>query len=452
MTASASDLDAGGAGGGILRNSTIALVVRLVAAPFGLLVVTLTTRLLSPEDAGRFFVLYSFCSVAAIIIGCGQSMSAVRLVSEALALKSPGRAKQAMYAALRIVAFAAFIYAALLCLPPVQAVLAQLLQFDLNVPILALLFAWTVGLALQSLLAELFRGMHDILRASIFGGLCSSLLSLMALVGSLVLFTPSLLVFVGLVVSATLLASAVAGSSLYRLTRHLPRGPESAWRSVLSLSLPFWGTSVVLVVLGQADLWILNQLSNSESVALYGAATRLTQLLTLPLLVINAALIPVISEQHALGQHQRLQEVLRTSAAMAALPAILALLLFAVAGSWLLGLFFGDVYRQAHGLLVILAAGQCVNVLGGSAGYTLLMTGHQRDMFLITVASGAAMCVLAVALGSQLGATGVAIGAATGLAVQSLVMCWAVWRRLGLITLASPAAFLRPLHTLKALA
>ncbi|WP_313514270.1 oligosaccharide flippase family protein [Pseudomonas sp.] len=442
---------AAGKSSSLARNSAISLAVRLLAALSGLLVTTLITRTLEPAAAGNYFILFSFCSISAIVIGCGVNLSVVRLVSEAMALGRPERAKGAIWMALKLLAFAALVYATVLLLPPVSRQLSAFLKFPPDVLLPILLVIWTIGLALQSALAETFRGLQDILRASVYGGPCSSLLYLTALGIAALYSAPTLQKTVALVAGATLLAVLICSMALHRALRRLPAPQMPGWRTLLALSLPLWGTNLLLVVLTQADLWILNQLADSAEVALYGAASRLTQLLTLPLLVLNSALVPMISEQHALGQHARLQSLLRDSAALAALPAILALFLFAVAGPLLLELFFGASYRGAHGVLLILGAGQCVNVLCGSAGYTLMMTGHQRDMLWITGLSGALLIPLALLLGAWFGSSGVALGVATALGLQSLAMCACVRLRLGLVTMASPQGMLHPLRTLKRL-
>ena len=439
------------ASSGIIWNSSASLVVRLLSALCGFLVIALVTRLLAPEDAGRYFMLYSFCSIVAVVIGCGLNLTSVQQVSEAIALKSPERVKSTIYTSLTILALSTFIFATLLPLRSVGDALTHVLMTDVDWVVLLLIFVWTVGLALQSTIGEVFRGMHDIQRAAFYGFLCNGVLCLAALAGAFVLSVHSLRAVSGLTAAAALLAAGVASASLHRFTGTMSGRGKLSLRTTMKMSLPFWGTNLVLVLLTQADIWMLNHLSNGTDVALYGAASRLTQMLTLPLLVLNSALIPVISEHHALGQRERLQDLLRGSATMAAVPAFIALIAFALAGGWILQAAFGEAYREAHLILLVLAVGQCVNVLCGSAGYVLLMTGRQRDMFFITAVSGAAMCLLAWVLGSKFGALGVAIGSAMGLATQSLMMCWTVWRCLGMVTFASPSAMLHPFRTLRVL-
>jgi O-antigen/teichoic acid export membrane protein len=59
-------------------------------------------------------------------------------------------------------------------------------------------------------------------------------------------------------------------------------------------------------------------------------------------------------------------------------------------------------------VLVILSCARLVAVCTGSSGVTLMMTGHQRTMMLITVGSGAFALTAEILLAPAYGITGVA--------------------------------------------
>lgn len=436
---------------GLIRNSLWSLSFRLLSALSGLLLTALLARLLTQAETGQYFILLSLSSIGSVVICCGMNFAVVRLIAEAQALKASGAAKGTMLAALGTVGAAGLVFALALFSPVGQGLLQRYAGIAPGPLLTFLLVVWTVALAGQALFAELFRGLQQILLASLFGGACASLLALGAL--SLArLSTPlDLPLAVALVASATLAGVALAAAVLWRSARRLPGAPRRDWRRLAAIAWPLWITNLMLVVLVQADLWILNSQGDSAQVALYGAAVRITQLLTLPLLVLNAALIPMISERHALGDFPALQRLLRASAALAALPALLAVAFFAVAGGWLLQLFFGPGYGEALPLLLILAAGQLANVLCGSAGYTLMMTGRQQDMMWITLLAGLLMIGLGLYWVREHGALGVAWASALGLTAQSLAMWWRVRQRLDLWTHASAGFLARPLQALRAL-
>ena len=77
------------AASGIVFGSIWSLGFRALAAFSGLLVAMLITRQLSQADAGRYFLLLSLVSVAAVILGGGLNFSVVKLIAEAQAQQQP---------------------------------------------------------------------------------------------------------------------------------------------------------------------------------------------------------------------------------------------------------------------------------------------------------------------------------------------------------------------------
>jgi O-antigen/teichoic acid export membrane protein len=435
---------------GIVFGSIWSFGFRALAAFSGLLVAMLVTRQLSQPDAGHYFLLLSLVSVAALALGGGLNFSVVKLIAEAQAQGRRARALGVIDLSVRSAVAAALLAGVLLALPAVRALLVEWLGHDGRLPWMAL-WLWMVATAWQTLLAEIFRGLQNLFLASLFSGAASAVMSVLLLTAFDWLVPASLFTVVVAIAAATLASTAIAAACLWRTRGPLGTSVERDARLLWQTSAPLWVTQLTLLVLLQADIWILQGAGDSAEVALYGTAVRMTVLLTLPLTVLNAALMPVISARHALARHAELQRLLRDVASLAALPAGLAVLVFAAFGGALLAVLFGDAYRAAAPLMLVLSLGQLVNVLCGSAGYTLMMTGRQRDMMWITIAAGALTIGLGLAAVRSHGALGVAWASAVGLALQSVAMWLRVRQTRGLWTHASWRALLQPLATLRQL-
>lgn len=435
---------------GIVFGSIWSFGFRALATCSGLLVAMLITRQLSQPDAGRYFLLLSLVSVAAVVLGGGLNFSVVKLIAEARAQQRPARALGVIDLSIRCGVAAALLAALLLALPSVRALLAEWLGHDGRLPWIAL-WLWIVATAWQTLLAEIFRGLQNLFLASLFSGAASAVLSLCLLMACGWLAPASLSTVIVAIAAAMLGSATIAAGCLWRARKPLGTTVERDAPLLWQTSAPLWVTQLTLLILLQADIWILQAAGDSTEVALYGTAVRMTVLLTLPLTVLNAALMPVISARHALARHAELQRLLRGVASLAALPAALAVLAFAGFGGALLGGLFGDAYRAAAPLLLVLSLGQLVNVLCGSAGYTLMMTGRQGDMMWITIAAGAVAIGLGLAAVRNHGALGVACASAIGLALQSVAMWLRVRQTRGLWTHASWRALLQPVATLRQL-
>ena len=83
-----------------------------------------------------------------------------------------------------------------------------------------------------------------------------------------------------------------------------------------------------------------------------------------------------------------------------------------------------------------LALGQFVNVITGSVGYLLLMSGNEKDMRNITIIVGLFSLVLSILLTKYYGALGTSVAIALALAAQNLMAVRMVKKRLGFNTMA----------------
>jgi len=94
---------------------------------------------------------------------------------------------------------------------------------------------------------------------------------------------------------------------------------------------------------------------------------------------------------------------------------------------------FGNGFEDAAVLLMILAVGQFVNVATGSVGYLLNMSGHERDMNLVTLFTGPLTIILVALLSNYYGVMGAAIATAVGVSVQNLGALVLVKVRMGFV-------------------
>jgi O-antigen/teichoic acid export membrane protein len=407
---------------------------RVVAGAAGFSVNALLSRLVSPEDLGSYFLLVSIASLGALAAQLGLQVAVVRMVAEAMAWGDTARARGVMHAALAIVAGCALVLGiAVAWAGPDAAVYA------FNSSALGqtawLAGAWLAGLALMNLVAEIFRGLHDYRLAGVLGGAGSNVLLLVALLGVLALQgSASLQEAAGLGVCAVVIAAVGGLLVLRRRASRFSTAKQVSRRDLLAVGLPLLVTSLAIFVCTQADLWILGMSRDKEEVAMYGAAVRLVQLVMMPMLMINAVLAPTIAELFSQGQLAKLERMLRASAALSGLTALVALVVLCAGADPLLGWVYGDYYRGGALALMLVSAGQTVNVLTGPAVLVLMMTGHQRAAMGISLACGAGLIALGLAVVEESGFNGVAAVAAAMTALHGLASAAWVLRTSGMRT------------------
>ncbi len=207
-------------------------------------------------------------------------------------------------------------------------------------------------------------------------------------------------------------------------------------RTLLLSSMPLFWVSFMNLVMGWTDRVILGVLGDSSEVGLYTVALRTAGLTSFILVALNSIAAPKFSALYSQGKIKELTLLARQSTMMMTLIAAPVLLIFIVWPEYVLGLF-GPEFKAASIILAILAAGHFVNVVTGSVGYLLKMTGHERLVRNNTIFCALLNVGLNVILIPHLGIYGAAISTAGTMAVKNLISFVLVYKRLGFLTLPS---------------
>lgn len=397
----------------------------------------LLARILAPRDVGAYYLVAALTSVLALISLLGLNQAVVRLVPEALALHRPAEARRAVWLTVTVGAASSCTFGLVLLVAG-----HWLALHVFNSPPMAgatLLVALLVPLtAMRLLIPEVFRGLHDLRQASIFGDGATNLAFAAALAVILVVSTHSRLWVALAAFVAT--AAVIAGWSLVRLAAaagDLPTGGERPLRPVLRLSLPMLAANLSWIILAQIDMLILGAFRPNAQVAYYGAADRIANVLFFPLLITNAVVAPFVAELWFGDRRPELNRLLRGAATVSGVLCGVGLVIVAAAGRPILGLLFGDFYRRGAPILIALAIGAFLNSATGAAALALLLTGQQVPLMVVTASVTAVTTLVVVWAASAYGGLGVAIAMTVGVGAQNIGMLLLAKRRLDIWTLPS---------------
>ncbi|MCS0496882.1 flippase [Ancylobacter sp. MQZ15Z-1] len=241
------------------------------------------------------------------------------------------------------------------------------------------------------------------------------------------------------VLSAIVALAAGSWMLLRQLPQELrnvrPAYEMAAWlRALLPLSL-IGGLDAVN---NQADLIVIGIYRSAGDVGTYRSASLISMQIGIILTLMNVVLAPAISRMYHSNAHDELRRLARRSmifVAGSSLPLVLICIFY---GRALLSIIFGSPYVSAYMVLVALALGQMVNVLVGSVGLILNMTGHEKDVAIAGAVAAVGNLALNFVLVPSFGIEGAAWATASSLVVANVMMFWAVKRRLNIIMLPWP--------------
>ncbi len=395
----------------------------------------LLARLLSPEAMGTYFLAFSAVSIFVIIAQWGLGKGVVKLIASEMATENAGRAAAAVKSAFSIVIIVSLVLSALIYSPAGRMFLSKVSGADMLASIAGVLCVWMFALALQSIVRESFRGYHDIRMASIFGGMLTAIFSVLLYLyawGYSEKF--ELIDAVQIMVLATSINLIIGGMFLKKKIGRSILRQHTEISKVFVFGVPLMLTNIALFATRELHIWILAFYKPETEVALYGASLRLILLLALPLLIINAVIPSMVADMYSQKQYQRVQNLLQKTASIIIVPAIFAFIIIVVYGAEILGLVYGSSYAEAYMPFVILAFGQLINVLTGSPGILLTMSGHERVAFKTALFSSVLGLITSL-IGAQLyGANGAAAGYTVGIITNNMAMSIYCWNKLSIRT------------------
>jgi O-antigen/teichoic acid export membrane protein len=428
----------------LIRGGLVAVGGRSGVALGTILLNALLARLLAPAEVGQFLLALSLVTVAAVLADFGFGKTLLRMIPQAMAAGQTHDAVRRIRQVLAGGLLTGLVAAGVLASWPgawLAVKLSQGSELSLLMPLVA---TWLVITLLLNLLAETFRGFHDIGFAILVGGAVTGLgnIVIMSLVLSWFLFAGidvNLRQVLLLFIASSVLLACCAAVLLWNRLRDWQSGGQGRLREVFAMAWPFWIANTAIILQTQLEIWLLGWLRTPEEVATFGLIARLALVVSFPLLIINSVLPPLISELYSTADMSRLQRMLRASAGLTTLAATILFVLLLVAGDSLTVWLYGEYFAGNWHILMILSAGLLFHVWAGSGGFVLSMTDNQHVMMLITLVSSGVTLLLGIILTRQYGALGMAVASTTGLVLLNSLMLLFIRRRLGILIHASVA-------------
>ena len=222
----------------------------------------------------------------------------------------------------------------------------------------------------------------------------------------------------------------------YWWKQNIPAGRENVessllWKSCLSL----WIVAIMQQLVIWAGQFIAGIYNTPSELAQLAVARNTSVLITFILTAVNYVSAPRFASMYSEGRHEELKTYARNTTRLMTIFATPFLLIVWLFPGFIMS-FFGKDFSGGIWLLRILALGQFINVISGSVGYLLMMTGYEKDMRNITVINGVLAVVLALILNPTFGAIGSAISTAVVVASSNLMAVGLVKKRLGFNTLS----------------
>ena len=419
----------------VVSGASIAFVLKVASAGLAFLFNILLARLLGAEGAGTYFIALTITTAGTVIGRLGLNNTLLRLTASNAVVNDwaavLGITRKGISLSLGISAAVAL--AILLSASWVAG--SVLSKPELVGPIRWMALA-VIPMSMLTLHSEMLKGLKRIRDSQMVSGLI--------LWG---LLLPGLF-FLGRVwglngaIWAYILASAitaVVGRLLWRRAIRPIQVPGKSVKTGLLLksSMPLFWVEVMTMFINWSGIFMLGIWGSKADVGIFGAASRMTMLISFILLAANSIVAPKFAALFKQGDMAALGTTARSTALLVTVLASPILLFLIFCPSWVMGLF-GEQFRQGAVVLSILAVGQFINVATGSVGYLLMMSGNEKLLRNNIVIIGVLNFVLNILLIPRMGITGAAIVTASCVALQNLIASYLVYNAINISILPLP--------------
>ena len=205
---------------------------------------------------------------------------------------------------------------------------------------------------------------------------------------------------------------------------------KERWKSWLKLGLGFQGIVICNIFLTQTDVVMIGAMLDERSVAFYGVASKVANLLTFFLVSVNSVVTPLISKYNKQQQYEKLAKLMKFVSKIVTLFTVASAVALIFLSEYILALF-GNEYIASKSMLIILCIGCCINAITGAVSYLLSLTGNQKKVIQILSFCAILNFLLNFLLIKYMGLIGAAIATATVMVLWNFLMLIAVVRKLG---------------------
>ncbi|HUW26067.1 MAG TPA: flippase [Gallionella sp.] len=414
----------------ILSKSAIAFILRIVGTGLAFLMQIVIGRYLGASGAGLYFLAFTITTLLATISMLGMDNSVTRFVAAHAVEKNWSKVGGVVSQALLLTIVVSVLMSVLLFFLADWVSISLFNKPELAKPLLLMSF-FILPLSLVVIYTSALQGLKYVRDVMLLQSVTTPAIALVAMYFFIPLFgLAGAVVSYGCGIVITLViglllwnrAKAVWGKILTHFSA----------KALLSSSITLLGAVLLQQIMMALPLLLLGVWGSSADAGMFSAAQRTASLIGLVLVSANVIVAPKFAELYQQNDIEALGKVARQGALLMTVMASPALLLFLFVPEWVMGLF-GAEFSAGWLLLVIMALGQLVNVMTGSVGFILVMTGYEKQVFIAALWGGGINLLLCVALIPPYGAVGAGVATSISIASINLLRVRYVWKTIGVM-------------------
>ena len=398
---------------------------------FGYIFIYLIAFYFGPSGLGLYSILNVILLMLTIISVLGLDSASVRLISEKNTIINT---KTVYLSILRIVIpFSILISIVFYISKPILLLFFN----DVNIVIgCSYVILAVTPLSIIYITSESFRGLKEVARYSTFK------FALIPLFASIILFFLEIIKFNNLfnpILSYIVSVYVVCLISIIFWIKNIYVEKKILYKyipikKILHISIPMLISTSMFYIIQWTDTIILSYFESVENIGIYNVAVKISMSTSIILFSINSISAPKYSELFFSQRYDEFKSTIKFSSKLIFWLSLPILLIIGIFSEFFLGIF-GVEFINAKYSLFILLFGQFINILCGSVGYILLMTGKEKILRNIIVVSGIINVVLNIILIPYWGILGASISSSVSIISWNIFGLIYIYNKYGFLTI-----------------
>jgi len=415
----------------ILSKGSSAFVFKIIGSFLGYLFLLLVTRQSGAEAWGIFALCMALLNITSILSRFGIDTALLRFVAQ---LKGKMEEVKGIYfQGISLVLFLSVLFSVLLFF--FSDIVAELVFHKPHLtPYFKIISFGLVPFTIIHINAQTFRGLKKIKEFAFFQHVSKFLF---AIIFFLLLtkfynfgqFTVPVYAFT----FAVVVVMIVSLLFIFKKFRGIQSKRIFTNKEIIKTSFPMMLSSSVLLLMAWSDTIMIGIFKTEVDVGVYNVALKLAMITGIVLGAVNSIVAPKLSETFNNDRMNEFRKLIKQSTRIiffSTLPILIILFLFP---EFLLS-FFGTEFAMAKTTLLILLVGQVVNVMSGSVGYILQMTGKEKAFQNILLLALVINIILNILLIPKFGIEGAAVASSFSLLLWNLSSVFYIYRRYNVST------------------
>ncbi|MCF4098713.1 lipopolysaccharide biosynthesis protein [Maritalea mediterranea] len=204
----------------------------------------------------------------------------------------------------------------------------------------------------------------------------------------------------------------------------------------LFTALPLTAVEAYNLLLANTDILVLKFFTSPAELAIYFVGTKIAALLSFVTFAISASAGKPIAAAHGRGDVDKVRRLTHHFSNLAFWPTLAGFVVLLLGGTLLLSLF-GSVYLAAYLPMMILAFGVLLQSYTAAAKFCLAMTGGQKQMSVVLLATVVINAGLNLVLVPTFGIVGAASATVLATILSIVALLWLIKKQMGFWAIAT---------------